>query len=237
MHLDKGTILLGENKSFAISLEQRNRLVDLGFNPSIIKIHPNDCVLATLQELLLQYGAKVVGSRVGTDEYILHHLQEKAMELKIESDKLIECDDIQQRYLFLRWCYGSKINHILRTTYPSLPQDLATSFDNSKKKVLCSLLQQFEIDTLLSWLWTQACFTIDEGVLLLKDSTRTSYAAFLASATDCIESTVAAVQNFTNSNVPYMAAKSDSLRYISENLTYTIMGRIPIFSSIEVDSR
>jgi hypothetical protein len=113
------------------------------------------CVLATPQELLLlglhsmieakqQYGAKVVGSRVGTDEYILHHLQEKATELKIESDKLIECDDIQQRYLFLRWCYGSKINHILRTTYPSLTQDLATSFDNSKKKVLCSLLQQFE---------------------------------------------------------------------------------------------
>ena len=146
MHLDKGTILilLGENISFAISLEQNSRLVDLRFHPSIIKIHPNDCVLATTQELLLQYGAKVVGSRVGTDEYILHHLQEKAMELKIESDKLIECDDIQQRYLFLRWCYGSKINHILRTTYPSLTQDLATSFDNSKKKVLCSLLQQFE---------------------------------------------------------------------------------------------
>ena len=90
MHLDKCTILLGENKSFAISLEQRNRLVDLGFNPSIIKIHPNDCVLATPQELLLlglhsmieakqQYGAKVVGSRVGTDEYISYIIFKKKL--------------------------------------------------------------------------------------------------------------------------------------------------------------
>ena len=100
------------------------RLVDLGFNPSIIKIHPNDCVLATLQELLLQYGAKVVGSRVGTDEYILHHLQEKAMELKIKSDKLIEYDDIQQLYLFLRWCYGSKIKQPYPTLYVTSMKNL-----------------------------------------------------------------------------------------------------------------
>ena len=106
------------------------------------------------------------------------------MELEIEADRLIELGDPQQCYIFLRFCFGEKINHILRTTYPHLVEELARRFDHAKKKVLCFILDQFDAENIPDWLWSQACFTINDGGLSLKDSIRTSHAAFIASVTD-----------------------------------------------------
>ena len=47
---------------------------------------------------------------------------------------MIALGDPQQCLLFLRYCLGEKINHILRTTYPCLVEELAERFDIAKKK-------------------------------------------------------------------------------------------------------
>ena len=129
MHLGKGTYLLGRCGSMAIAWERRLSLIEFGIDPSIIKIHPEDYFDANRNQLvelgydvdilsyheimfdvLKSYGAKVLGSYVGSDEYIKSNLLVKAEKLDAEASLLVEYPDLQQRFHLLRWCFSEKIN-------------------------------------------------------------------------------------------------------------------------------
>jgi hypothetical protein len=43
------------------------------------------------------------------------------------------CQDLQQRYIFSRHCFGQKINHILRTTDLRLTEDIGIQFNSNSK--------------------------------------------------------------------------------------------------------
>jgi len=207
MHLSKGTYLLGKCGSLSLALERKSKICELGIDPSIVKIHPDDYALASNDELVvsgidpflltdreishhvkLLYGAKILGSFVGTNEYISERLQSKIEKLNDEASLLIQYEDLQQRFQLFRWCFTEKINHILRTCYPVLTEEIAISFNIMKKRVICSILDQFTPETMPEWLWTQSCLPIREGGLGVKDSVLISYSAFAASAIDCIDS-------------------------------------------------
>ena len=58
MHLGKGTYLMGRcGGSMVIALDRRLRLIELGIDPGIIKIHPDD-ILDSNIELLIELGYK-----------------------------------------------------------------------------------------------------------------------------------------------------------------------------------
>ena len=125
-HFGKGFYLLGRTGSIHTALDRKQQLVDLGFDPQIIKIHPDDMATAAPEDIeefglesiqisRLNYGGKTVGGYIGDDEYVMAQLRLKAEELEAEADRLIELDNPQQCLIFLRYCYGEKINHILRT--------------------------------------------------------------------------------------------------------------------------
>ena len=71
--LSKGSYLLGKCESHAVAVERKNNLVSrFGLNADIIHIHPDNSesdesrvVYAT------QYGSKILGAYIGSDEYIL----------------------------------------------------------------------------------------------------------------------------------------------------------------------
>ena len=58
---------------------------------------------------------------------------------------------------------------ILKTIPPELPEESASIFNSSKKKVICSICDHFTPDNLPEWFWVQS-LTINDGGLGLKDS-------------------------------------------------------------------
>ena len=115
-----------------IAFDRRLRLIELGIDPGIIKIHPDDILDSNIEQLielgyeaqlmnyheieldvLKGYGAKVLGSYVGSNEYVKTNLVGKVEKLEYEASLLIEYPDLQQRFQLLRWCFNEKINYLL----------------------------------------------------------------------------------------------------------------------------
>jgi hypothetical protein len=77
--------------------------------PDNIKIHPDDAAMdirineENLLKIKANYAAKVLGSYIGTPEFILKNLAKKMTSLKEEALLLLEHRNIQERYIFLRY--------------------------------------------------------------------------------------------------------------------------------------
>jgi len=208
---DKGKILIGQCGSLIEAIKKKDDYIKLGFHPNIIVIHPKDYELAIINDddindeeikvkyqreskkdiskIKIKYGANVLGGNVGCDEYIINQLKIKIEQLTNEADKLIKYDNIQQRHLLLIYCFSPKINHILRTTYPRLTVDLCESFDRLQKRILCSILGQYDEASLPEEIWKHACLSLNEGGIGIRSATSIAKVAFLASAVDCLDST------------------------------------------------
>ena len=61
----KSKLLLGRCDSLQESSQHRQAYLDLGFSPSVIQIHPTNVPTS-----VVCYGYKLLGSFVGSDEYV-----------------------------------------------------------------------------------------------------------------------------------------------------------------------
>ena len=105
------------------------------FDPAMIRIHPDNGGGKML------YGAKVLGSYVGSEESIANRLEKKLAELKKEADAITTVGSFQVQYLLLRWCFCRKIIHLQRTIPPNLIGTyLEPGFTELKKLILNSTL-------------------------------------------------------------------------------------------------
>ena len=64
---DKGTYLLGRCETAEDARQRKATLVKLGLNPDIIRVHPDNTPIPIHAAFL--YGAKVLGSYIGSPEY------------------------------------------------------------------------------------------------------------------------------------------------------------------------
>ena len=111
----KGVYLLGRCKDRVEALRRRMVLITrFDFDLALIRIHPDNG-----GDKLL-YGAKVLGSYVGSEESIANRLEKKLAELKKEADAITTMGSLQIQYLLLRWCFCQKIIHLQRTIPPNL---------------------------------------------------------------------------------------------------------------------
>ena len=235
MHLGKGSYLLGRCGSILLALERRHKLIELGIDPNIIKIHPDDYLDANItqlielgydaellsnHEIMLDvkkiYGAKVLGSYIGSNEYIKSNLISKAEKLDSEASMLIEYPDLQQRFQLFRWCFNEKINYLLRTIPPKLTEELTSNFNLTKKRIMCSILNQFNLETLPEWLWVQCCLPINEGGLGLNDSVLVAYTAYASSFIDCLPTSEEICPNLLDSNICCLVNLNNSIAYIND---------------------
>jgi hypothetical protein len=90
-----------------------------------------------MEQTRVAYGSRVLGGFIGDNAYILAQLHAKAETLEAEADRLIELGDPQKCYLFARYCFSEKDNHIYRTTNPQLVMEFAERINYAKKKILC----------------------------------------------------------------------------------------------------
>ena len=182
LKMSKGTYLLGRCDSPDIALERKERLVQLGLDRQIIKLHPDND-----PDHVSQFGAKVVGSWIGSDQYIKEQLAHKLDILKNEAELIKQFPDSQSQNLMLRYCFCQKINYLQRLTPPPLMTDFVEQFDHLKREIFMSIIHKQNIQNAL---WTQCCLDIQDGGLGYQLTNHVTPVAFVASvfeAKNCLE--------------------------------------------------
>ena len=171
----KGVYLLGRCEDRAEAVRRKLALIArFHFDPAMIRIHPDNG-----GDKLL-YGAKVLGSYLGSKESIANRLEKKLAELKKEADAITMVGSLQIQYLLLRWCFCQKIIHLQRTIPPNLIGTyLEPGFTELKKLILNSILGR--ADGIPPKTFALAELHIHDSGLGLFHSADTSKAAFLAS--------------------------------------------------------
>ena len=99
LNMKKSTYLMapgGSRLSKHEFFERINVLVSLGLPTDNIKVHPNiiSCCQpsaspTTLAKRSVQWGCKILGAFVGTDEYVIHQLNDKMRKINHLTDVLI----------------------------------------------------------------------------------------------------------------------------------------------------
>jgi len=133
---NKSTILLGKTLTEDEAIMKKNQYIALGFNDSCIHIHPDN-----LPGSSLSYGAKLLGSFIGSDEFIRSKIIAKAEKLKKVADNIKKVESKQIQFLLLGQCFNMKVNYHSRTTSPDRMLPLLTEFDKMKLDVLEDIVE------------------------------------------------------------------------------------------------
>jgi len=139
-------------------------------------------------------GIKVVGSPIGTDEYIVEVGREVVNEEVQLLDFLPQLASLQVSWLLLYFCAVPRINHMLRTLSPRVVTQLAIQHD---AQILDVFWRLFALPIPATWdiqlhgvkhdeALMQAQLPLRLGGCGLRNSCRTSSAAYWASWADCI---------------------------------------------------
>jgi hypothetical protein len=123
---------------YAAAVEAVRDLKDIcGLHESVIHIHPSNDQSA---ENVASYGAKVLGSFVGSDVYVTSSINAYIAQLQMDCDKLVHYPNYQGRMLLFRNCFVLKPQYLLRTLPPNVTGVLGERFEDMKKLILKSIL-------------------------------------------------------------------------------------------------
>ena len=100
----KGKYSLGQCHSDSTAKKRKKILVKkYGFNPDVIMLHPSN------GGDILKYGAKVLGSCIGSEDFCQQFMEQKIVKLdKTKSNIISKIRNIQIRQLVLKWCFTQK---------------------------------------------------------------------------------------------------------------------------------
>jgi len=175
----KGFILMGKCHSPEEADFRYNELLEAGVEPSVIKIHPENR-RSTSSSGDSDYGAVLLGSYIGTDQFIRAKLREYVEDLKKIGEKLKKFPNLQGRMLLFRNCFLTKPLHILRTVRYDLTVEFVGELEKIQKEVLISILGcdsgALDEDT-----FSQCCLQFGSGGLGMHMYSEVAPAAFCAS--------------------------------------------------------
>ena len=111
--------------------------MDLCFSPSVIQIHHTNVPTS-----VVYYGYKLLGSFVGSDEYVLHALSMYVVQFNSLADRLITlCVHYQHLLTLLRHCFLTKVSRIIRTIPSRFAFVFATEVNDICYRIFCSFSQ------------------------------------------------------------------------------------------------
>jgi hypothetical protein len=172
LNWDKGYYLMGKCDSIEIAMERKRHLMNLGVNADIIKLHPDNDPINEVE-----YGAKLLGSYIGSDSYVRNQLLQKIDVLKTEANHIKDFNNAQGQHLMLRFCFAQKINYLQRTTPSNLLDNFAAEFDEIKREI-CGKIIGFAIEDNI---WEQCCLKVQHGGLGYQQAKIVSHCAYIAS--------------------------------------------------------
>jgi hypothetical protein len=182
----KGKYLIGKCGSYEDAEEVRSKLVnDYGFNNDIIFNHPENISSNANDETYRRvYGAKILGSYVGTPDYKRTMLRKYLMDdLYEDMQKLIAHPDLQERYILFRHSFIKKPLHLFRTMAPHYTNEFIDGWETMKELILCSIIG-CKIEN-----WTQmynevAQLAVEDGGLGIENHRIIRFSAYVASLID-----------------------------------------------------
>ena len=195
LHKSKGTYLLGKCASQEEAQQRKLQLIALGLADSIIRIHPDNVPNEEKEAAKLAYGTKILGTHIGTDEYIRANVNEQIEEMNALKQKLIDHPNMHDRMVMFRYCFCPKVVHLMRTVPPRLLTPSLDKFSGYKKDVLCTLFE-FPDGIIDNRLFSDCCLPYSKGGLSLGDLTDTKHGAFMAGYVSAINSVKAAFPEF-----------------------------------------
>jgi len=89
-----------------------------------------------------------------------------------------------------------------------------------QKNILCSLLGQYNPQSLPEWAWNQSCLPTKDGGLGLHKAFLTRFPAYLGSAVDCLPTTESIIPNWTETALPSAQNVRTALQFIQESATF-----------------
>ena len=180
----KGRLLLGSCDSVQTAQRHHQDYLDLGFHPAVLHMHPSN---SSEPSAAASYGCKVLGSYVGSDEFILHFLELHLTHLNDLADRLINSfSDYHQHLLtLLRHCFLTKPSHLFRTIPPRLTLSFAQRVNSIGHRVFCSMTSHLH-STLSELQCHQLHLHVSDGGFSLPDMLLVRECAFPASFAQCI---------------------------------------------------
>ncbi|MCP4178819.1 MAG: hypothetical protein GY756_13730, partial [bacterium] len=172
--------------------------INLGLKADNIIVHP-DNVIVDSEEQWKKYGVTILGSYVGTDQYVQEKINEKVQGLQELKQKIIGVEDVQARYMLLKWCFRPKIHYWLRTVKTKLLKGFITAFDDMKRDIMVSIINNGKFTSLAdmsSRTWSQCKMSINDGGMGMEDLKRVIYAANIASLMSSLEEYETICPNF-----------------------------------------
>jgi hypothetical protein len=138
-------------------------------------------------------GITVVGTPIGTDEYVAARAEERLQEEDVLLGSICQMESLQAAWLLLYFCAVPRANHLLRAVPPSQAAGYAEAHDNRILTAFRQLLGltrqpgQGCVESVPWELWSrQAQLPIRLGGCGLRCSSRISPAAYWASWADCL---------------------------------------------------
>ena len=180
LNLDKTVVLLGScNGDIEQAKANQKECIDIGLKPENVIIHPRDL---PLNQTI--WGVNLLGTPIGTDDYIRNQLSDKYLKkLQEYARQYTEYHDPQGKHLMLLYCFSNMVNHLLRTIDPSLITDFIKDYDILKRTIFESLIKTKMSDSS----WYLACMNLSLGGMGYRDSQMDAAAAYIASVFDCKE--------------------------------------------------
>ena len=162
-------------------------LTALGLPLENIKIHP-DCQPQSPPDLVakrrVEWGIKILGAFVGTDEYVLTSLRPKMESLRKLSQTLLRYHNVQARYFLHKTCFNAKINYWMRAQYPVHTMPFVNDFKEVQMKLLASYHGIYDDDDFnrsrgqIAKLYERAALPIEKGGMGLTNISLVSLTAF-----------------------------------------------------------
>jgi hypothetical protein len=176
----KGTYLLAKCVDHLEAKRRKTVLMNrFHLDASMIHIHPDN--LINVESSRVTYGVKILGGYIGMDEYIRSQHLKKIEELKIIGERIANFSNPQIAFLLLKRSFNFKINHLLRTSYPSDVVFLTGAFEEIKKLSMECIVESLLTEELMRLLR----LPLSNGGVGLQDTSVIKEAAYVASIVAC----------------------------------------------------
>jgi len=121
-----------------------------------------------------EWGFKILGAFVGTDEVVINALRQKSKTLKDLTDVMLRNLQVQARSHLHKRCCNAKVNYWLRSQFPILTKDFIADFQSLQVKLVASYHGLYDdSDLARAWLqirevYERAVLSINKGGMALR---------------------------------------------------------------------
>jgi len=180
----KTVVLMGKAGDYEEAMRRKSIYIDdHNLNAHNVLMHPADIALEYGENSIewrqanREWGVRILGANIGSNQYCTNQLQSKLSELQEEAHRLVKHTCKQDCMVLLQWCFNAKINHIMRTTDPTLLAPFLHGFSETQRQIVQYLIESEVSDAQLE----RMKLPINQGGFDLGFQEITSCAAYVSS--------------------------------------------------------